>query len=647
MLKKTLLSSVIISAAFIASAQETPTEWFSSGQTTVINNFNKTTKNSKAKNVILFVGDGMSIATVTAARILQGQLNGQPGEENQLAFDTLSNMALSKTYNTDAQTPDSAGTMTAMMTGYKARSGVISVNSDVLRGDCASSQGNEVKTFLEQAEEIGKSTGVISTARITHATPAATYAHVPDRNWEADSHVPAEEAALGCKDIASQLIDFTYGDGVDVVMGGGRSMFLPNTVNDPESSSRTGDRSDGRNLTEEWQNKGDNYYYIWNQADFNSLPTQANTKVLGLFNRSHMEYEADRADDSAGEPSLSEMTKKSIDILSQNQNGYFLMVEAGRIDHGHHAGNAYRALTDTVELSNAVQTALDKVNLDDTLIIVTADHGHTLTISGYSTRGNPILGKAKGADGTLAKDSLGLPYTTLGYTNGPGYAGASDEQDEGIKTFPHGGQGFTGITLGRPDLTDTNTENKDYMQEATVPMGSETHTGTDVAIFSDGPMSYLLNGVVEQNVIYHAMNTAFAPNIVNNDALTGLSGLWFNRDKPGVGFNIITSSSGLVVYYYGYDNTGKATWLVSEPYPNAISKNTSFTIPTVYQNTESGDANWSTAPSGGINGTQKWGTMTLTFNSCNRGSITLTGTDEEVIIPITKLANNTGEQCVE
>ena len=119
----------------------------------------------------------------------------------------------------------------------------------------------------------------------------------------------------------------------------------------------------------------------------NSNSTQIDAKktkhLLGLFEPSHMQYEFDRPKDTAGEPSLSEMTSKAIDILSNNKKGFFLMVEAGRIDHAHHEGNAFRALRDAIELSNAVRTAQNKVDLKDTLIIVTADHSHTMSFSGY------------------------------------------------------------------------------------------------------------------------------------------------------------------------------------------------------------------------------------------------------------------------
>ncbi len=144
-----------------------------------------------------------------------------------------------------------------------------------------------------------------------------------------------------------------------------------------------------------------------------------------------MQYNYDRPKDKAGEPCLSEMTAKAIDVLSNNKKGFFLMVEAGRIDHAHHNGNAFRALTDAVELSNAVQNGQNKINLDDTLIIVTADHSHTFTMGGYPIRGNNILGLTQEVDGNgmleekPRTDKNGKPYTTLNYANGKGYRGGS------------------------------------------------------------------------------------------------------------------------------------------------------------------------------------------------------------------------------
>src|SRR5690606_30190179 len=220
--------------------------------------------------------------------------------------------------------------------------------------------------------------------------------------------------------IARQLLEFPYGDGLEVVLGGGRSYFMPKTMNDPEYPTRVGRRNDGRDLTAEWTTKYPKSAFVWDRAGFDAVNPQKTKHLLGLFEPSHVRYEADRALDVAGEPSLSEMTEKAIKMLSKNKNGYYLMVEAGRIDHAHHAGNAHRALTDTIELSKAVELAKKLTNDKDTLIVVTADHSHVFTIAGYPSRGNPILGKTA-VNGVELKDSLGLPYTTVSYANGPGW----------------------------------------------------------------------------------------------------------------------------------------------------------------------------------------------------------------------------------
>lgn len=511
------IASILVSLGVLSCASvsaETPEFWFEQGKQSVLQASRLHPNRRPAKNVILFVGDGMGISTVTAARILEGQQRGKSGEENFLSFERLPYVALAKTYNTNQQTPDSAGTMTAIMTGVKTKAGMISVNQNAVRGDCASSIGNELQTFLELAEKSGKSTGVVTTTRLTHATPAATYAHAPERNWESDHDMPQRAKDQGCKDITRQLIEFPYGDGIEVALGGGRRSFLPRTMADPEDAGRTGDRDDGRNLIEEWLRAYPNSAYVWNQAQFDAIDPSSTDHLLGLFESSHMEYEYDRPMDQGGEPSLSEMTAKAIDILSKNRRGFFLMVEGGRIDHAHHAGNAYRALTETIEFAKAVEVAMKKTHNADTLIIVTADHSHVFTIAGYPTRGNNILGKVRSNDSSgepardFAKDSLGLPYTTLTYANGPGYTGASTEQPEGVKHFPHFGSGYQGISQGRPDLTWVDTSDPGYLQEAAIPLSAETHAGEDVAIYAGGPGAHLVHGVQEQNVIYHVMEQA-------------------------------------------------------------------------------------------------------------------------------------------
>ncbi|MCV6614255.1 MAG: alkaline phosphatase, partial [Cellvibrionaceae bacterium] len=209
-------------------------EWFKQGQAELQNALKRKNNTDTAKNVILFIGDGNGVASVTATRIYQGQAEGYQGEEYQLSFEHFPHMALSKTYNTNAQTPDSAGTATAMLSGIKTKMGLIGVNDSIERGDCQGALQNQAATLLELAELSGRATGVVTTTRITHATPAATYAHSAERNYEDDSKLSGADQEAGCKDIARQLIEFPYGDGVDVAMGGGRRHFLPKNVSDPE-----------------------------------------------------------------------------------------------------------------------------------------------------------------------------------------------------------------------------------------------------------------------------------------------------------------------------------------------------------------------------------------------------------------------------
>jgi alkaline phosphatase len=232
--------------------------------------------------------------------------------------------------------------------------------------------------------------------------------------------------------------------------------------------------------------------------------------VLGLFSRDHMDFDHDRDTSDAGQPSLAEMTRTAIDKLARNPNGYVLMVEGARIDMANHKGNAYRALDDTIALSDAVRAAMEATSAEDTLIVVTADHSHVLNFVGYPVRGNPILGKVRGrndfegADGDEAKDLRGLPYTTLSYANGPGNTGASEQQPAGSKHFGHEPKTITSDSK-RPDLSKVDTTAPDYLQEALVPLSSESHGGDDVGIWSRGPGSGAFRGSMEQNAIYHVI----------------------------------------------------------------------------------------------------------------------------------------------
>ncbi len=434
---------------------------------------------SKAKNVILFIGDGMGISTITAARIYAGQKRGESGEENSLSFEKFPNVALVKTYNTNAQVPDSAGTATAIHSGQKTKIGVLGVGPGVERGSCESGLANPLPLLGEEVKRRGLALGIVSTARLTHATPASVYARSADRNWEADTAIPADQQGKGCKDIAVQLVDADW----DVALGGGTSSFY--------GKDKGGRRTDAAaDLPAQWAQRTGGTYV----SDKDALAAAPIGKpVLGLFGSSHMDYMAE-ADRDTSEPTLTQMTQTAIARLKSDPDGYYLMVEGGRIDHAHHAGMAGFALEEAVEFANAVQYAIDNTDPAETLIMVTADHSHVFTISGYPRRGNDILGLVIPPEGggedddandggpTLAAD--GKPYTTLGYGNGPG----------AIANLAQRPDPETGIKA---------------RQQSTIPTGAETHGGEDVALFAKGPGAERVRGVIEQNLIYDFIRKAF------------------------------------------------------------------------------------------------------------------------------------------
>lgn len=478
------LSSGATAGALVA---QTADSYYAAAQTALRRIAGEKPNTRRAKNIILFIGDGMGISTVTASRIFEGQQRGMDGESNTLAFEAFPYLALSKTYSHDAQVSDSAPTATAMTAGVKTRNDIIGLDQRAKLNDCAGSKDKHVTTLWELAELAGLATGVVTTARLTHATPAAAYAHIANRNWEADADLPPEARTQGCPDIARQLIALGYGDGFEVALGGGREKFLPAGLVGLVDGNKRGARKDGRDLAQEWQDRYDGAAaYVWNAGQLAALDPARTRHVLGLFARSHMAYESERAKSAQAEPSLAAMTTKAIDVLSRNHNGFILMVEGARIDHGSHEGKAFLTLNETMALDEAVKAALAKVNTRDTLIIVTADHSHTLTIGGYTKRNNPILGLAVDVNGKVERAADGLPFTTLSFANGPG----------GLRKTK------------RADLSRVDTAAPGFVQQSLVPLWGETHGGEDVAIYATGPWAHLFQGTVEQNYIFHVMDYA-------------------------------------------------------------------------------------------------------------------------------------------
>ncbi|XP_072237717.1 alkaline phosphatase, tissue-nonspecific isozyme isoform X2 [Leuresthes tenuis] len=461
--------------------EKDPKFWNTWAQRTLKNalNLQKLNKN-KAKNLILFLGDGMGVPTVTAARILKGQLNGQSGEETQLEMDKFPFVSLAKTYNTNAQVPDSAGTATAYLCGVKANEGTVGVSAAAVRSQCNTTQGNEVTSILKWAKDAGKSVGIVTTTRVNHATPSAAYAHCVNRDWYSDNEMPAEALQGGCKDIARQL--FENIPNIDVVMGGGRKFMFPKNKSDveyPDVATSSGVRKDGRNLVQEWLDKvkNKNGHYVWNKKQLLSLNPNNVNYLLGLFEPTDMTYDLERNTDT--DPSLTEMVDVAIKILKKNPNGFYLLVEGGRIDHGHHEGKAKQALHEAVEMDRAIGRAALLTSVHDTLSIVTADHSHVFSFGGYTFRGNPIFGLAP-----MLSDVDQKPFTSILYGNGPGY------------------KVFNGA---RENVSTVKYMENNYRAQSAVPLSLETHGGEDVAVFAKGPLAHLLHGVHEQNYIPHVM----------------------------------------------------------------------------------------------------------------------------------------------
>lgn len=443
-----------------------------------------------ARNLVLFLGDGMSVTTLTAARILQGQRQGLSGEENQLSFERFPYSALVKTYNTNQQTPDSAGTMSAITTGVKTRSGHIAIGPEQDRGICQGSEQHQQQTLFQWAHQQGYATGIVTTARITHATPAALYAHSPERDWEADSDLTREARQHGCQDIAWQLIHKAFPAGLDLAFGGGADNF-----------STSGKRDRGE-LVQAWQQQFRHGLFIENAQQLRQADLQQHHPLLGLFSAGHFRYQHD-ADDS--QPTLAAMTSIAQTYLQQLVNrqqlkGYLLVVEGARIDHGHHLGNAYRALDETIELAKAVSRA-ERNSDDATLLLVTADHSHTLSMAGYPERGNDILGFTVNSAQTpqgpvLASDNH--PYTTLGYANSQGGSANEDHQQR------QPGR----IHWHQPQHQHTDPTDADFYQAALGEYTWETHGADDVALHAKGPGAALFQGLFEQHEIYHRIRQA-------------------------------------------------------------------------------------------------------------------------------------------
>ncbi|NXY61607.1 PPBT protein, partial [Callaeas wilsoni] len=481
-----LLLSQLCSASLVPEREKDPEYWRRQAQETLRNALRLQRLNQNvAKNLILFLGDGMGVSTVTAARILKGQLQYGQGEESLLEMDKFPFVALAKTYNTNAQVPDSAGTATAYLCGVKANEGTLGVSAGVTRDRCNTTKGQEVTSILRWAKDAGKAVGIVTTTRVTHATPSAAYAHSANRDWYSDGEMPPDALEGGCKDIARQLVENI--PEIEVILGGGRKYMYPKNVSDveyPQEEKHRGTRLDGRNLVQAWQEAkppGKVAEYVWHRRGLLALNLSRVDFLLGESLHPRVPWHLLGALGGPW-PVLGFWGSCSGQLSSKGRcclQG--MVVPCPEV-------LAKQALHEAVELDRAIGLATRLTSTQDTLSVVTADHSHVFTFGGYTPRGNPIFGLAP-----MQSDVDRKPFTSILYGNGPGYKIVAGE---------------------RENVSAVDFAHADYQAQSAVPLRQETHGGEDVAVFARGPMAHLLHGVHEQNYIPHAM--AYAACIGSN-----------------------------------------------------------------------------------------------------------------------------------
>ncbi|MBU9721476.1 alkaline phosphatase [Bacillus alkalicola] len=324
------------------------------------------TNSTTPKNVIVMIGDGMGVGQMEVARLFEHGKNGE------LFMETLPNVALSRTYSADNMVTDSAAAGTALANGEKTNNGMLGVSPD----------GEELTSVLDIFQEQGKTVGIVSTNTVTDATPAGFVAKV--------------ESRAGQDEIARQIFEGQY----DIALGGGRRNFEP-------------DRQDGNDLIEDFLEAG--YELVETRDELIAYEANEDTKLLGLFHPSFMNYVGDREVNNSEEPTLVEMTEKAIERASLDEDGFFLMIEGARIDHISHAADFGGIWRETVEFDHAVEYAVNWAEDDgETLVLVLADH-ETMGVAATEEMNIDAL-KAVGVSPEYMAQQLEIDEGTGNYT---------------------------------------------------------------------------------------------------------------------------------------------------------------------------------------------------------------------------------------
>jgi len=428
------------------------------------------TSSGKARNVILLIGDGMGPSHFGAAWFYSNRVLGK--DLHMVEAMKAGNTAYLVNDTADAIVTESAAAAGQIATGQRMTARAISMAADGT---------TPVKTVMETSKSRGLATGLVTTSGITDATPAAFAAHVAHRSDEAS--VAAQELELG----------------VDVLMGGRKQFFLP------EISA--GKRKDGRNLLDEARAAG--YTVV---EDVGELNAAQGVKILGLFNMGNMVYEIDRA--KTMEPSLAEMTAKTLAVLSRNPKGFFVMIEGGRIDHAAHRNDAPGTIRDTLAFDEAVGVALEFARKNPhTLLIVTADHetagmaliGHSKDSKEYVGIDLAAIRKAKASFEVIAGELGTSPtpqkiqqvvaeYLDIQITDGE----ARMVADDTIRKLDPANYSY-------PYLHSLAFVLRPYLR---VGWGSQTHTASPLYAFGVGPGSERIKGLLHNTQIFEIMKTA-------------------------------------------------------------------------------------------------------------------------------------------